>query len=168
MDTNIMILEAAEAEREITKSGVEAAVFVQCLNRCALFLFCFFLQCLVLFLLRSRIRQGFIFMDHICSIMNQINLNSCPEEVAWVAALAEKHKFIKGIVGGLDLTQVIVIWGMARTPDIKWSNSNKKWKYLFQIAQHTSVHLSVKHQYFVTCRKKKNWELKSERRGIYW
>ena len=34
--------EAAEAEREITKSGVEAAVFVQCLNRCALFLFPFF------------------------------------------------------------------------------------------------------------------------------
>jgi len=55
-------IQAAEAEREITRSGVEAAVFVQCLN-------------------------------------------SCPEEVAWVAALAEKHKFIKGIVGGLDLTQ---------------------------------------------------------------
>merc|ERR1719361_2041552 len=32
-------------------------------------------------------------------------LNSCPEEVAWVASLAEKHKFIKGIVGGLDLPQ---------------------------------------------------------------
>ena len=31
-----------------------------------------FLQCLVLFMLRSRIRQGFIWMDHICSIMNQI------------------------------------------------------------------------------------------------
>ena len=72
MDTNIMILEAAEAEREITKSGVEAAVFVQCLNRCALFLFPFFLQCLVLSVLRSRIRQGFISMYHILSIMNQI------------------------------------------------------------------------------------------------
>ena len=45
MDTNTMISEAAEAEREITKSGVEAAVFVQCLNRCALFLFPFFIQC---------------------------------------------------------------------------------------------------------------------------
>ena len=32
----------------------------------------FFLQCLVLFVLRSRIRQGFIFMDHIRYIMNQI------------------------------------------------------------------------------------------------
>ena len=31
-----------------------------------------FLQCLVLFMLRSRIRQGFIWMDHIRSIMNQI------------------------------------------------------------------------------------------------
>ena len=57
---------AEEAVSEFSKSGVEAAIFVQCLN-------------------------------------------SCPEEVAWVAALAEKHKFIKGIVGGLDLTQVIVI-----------------------------------------------------------
>ena len=84
-----------------------------------------FLQCLVLFVLRFRIRQGLIWMDH----YESNNINSCPEEVAWVAALAEKHKFIKGIVGGLDLTQVIVIWGMARTPDIKrtkWSNSNKK------------------------------------------
>ena len=44
-------------------------------------------------------------MDH----YESNNINSCPEEVAWVAALAEKHKFIKGIVGGLDLTQVIVI-----------------------------------------------------------
>merc|ERR1719266_454720 len=48
------------------KSGVEAAVFVQCLN-------------------------------------------SCPEEVAWVASLAKKHKFIKGIVAGLDLTQVVFV-----------------------------------------------------------
>merc|ERR1719234_528300 len=46
----------------MVKSGVEAAIFVQCLN-------------------------------------------SCPEEVAWVASLAQKYKFIKGIVGGLDLTQ---------------------------------------------------------------
>ena len=34
---------------------------------------------------------------------------SCPEEDAWVASLAQKHKFIKGIVGGLDLTQVVII-----------------------------------------------------------
>ena len=76
MDTNIMILEAAEAEREITKSGVEAAVFVQCLNRCALSFFLsffnVFLQCLLLFVLIFRIRQDFIWMDHIRSIMNQI------------------------------------------------------------------------------------------------
>jgi len=32
-------------------------------------------------------------------------LNSCVEEVRWVEKLAEKHKIIKGIVGGLDLTQ---------------------------------------------------------------
>jgi len=55
-------IQAPEAEEEMEKSGVEAAVFVQCLN-------------------------------------------SCPEEVAWVTSLAKKHKFIKGIVGGLDLTQ---------------------------------------------------------------
>ena len=75
MDTNIMISEATEAEREITKSGVEAAVFVQCLNRCALFFFCFFnvfLQCLLLFVLIFRIRQDIIWMDHIRSIINQI------------------------------------------------------------------------------------------------
>ena len=76
MDTNTMISEAAEAEREITKSGVEAAVFVQCLNRCALSFFLsffnVFLQCLLLFVLIFRIRQDFIWMDHIRSIMNQI------------------------------------------------------------------------------------------------
>ena len=33
-------------------------------------------------------------------------LNSCAEEVAWVSKLAEDHPVIKGIVGGLDLTQV--------------------------------------------------------------
>jgi len=55
-------IQATEAEEEMVKSGVEAAVFVQCLN-------------------------------------------SCPGEVAWVASLAQKHKFIKGILGGLDLTQ---------------------------------------------------------------
>ena len=33
-------------------------------------------------------------------------LNSCPEEVAWVSKLAEDHPVIKGIVAGLDLTQV--------------------------------------------------------------
>ena len=39
----------------------------------------------------------------------EYKISSCPEEVAWVASLAEKHKFIKGIVGGLDLTQVFGI-----------------------------------------------------------
>ena len=53
---------ADEAVAELVKSGVEAAIFVQCLNRC---------------------------MD----------------EVRWVEKLAEKHTVIKGIVGGLDLTQ---------------------------------------------------------------
>ena len=33
-------------------------------------------------------------------------LNSCPDEVAWVESLAAKNPLIKGIVGGLDLTQV--------------------------------------------------------------
>ena len=33
-------------------------------------------------------------------------LNRCPEEVAWVSKLAEEHPVIKGIVAGLDLTQV--------------------------------------------------------------
>ena len=33
-------------------------------------------------------------------------LNSCPEEMAWVESLAAKHSLIKGIVAGLDLTQV--------------------------------------------------------------
>jgi len=55
-------IQVEEAETEMAKSGVQAAVFVQCLN-------------------------------------------SCPDEVAWVAGLARKHPFIKGIVGGLDLTQ---------------------------------------------------------------
>ena len=53
---------AEEAASEFSKSGVEAAIFVQCLN-------------------------------------------SCPEEVEWVESLAAKHPVIKGIVGGLDLTQ---------------------------------------------------------------
>ena len=53
---------ADEAVAELVKSGVEAAIFVQCLNKC---------------------------MD----------------EVRWVEKLAEKHTVIKGIVGGLDLTQ---------------------------------------------------------------
>eukprot|EP00092_Neocalanus_flemingeri_P018406 GFUD01019920.1.p1 GENE.GFUD01019920.1~~GFUD01019920.1.p1 ORF type:complete len:295 (+),score=100.16 GFUD01019920.1:181-1065(+) len=53
---------AEEAEAELVKSGVEAAIFVQCLNRSM-------------------------------------------EEVRWVEKLAQKHKVIKGIVGGLDLTQ---------------------------------------------------------------
>ena len=51
---------AEEAVSEFSKSGVEAAIFVQCLN-------------------------------------------SCPEEVAWVEGLA--YPVIKGIAGGLDLTQ---------------------------------------------------------------
>ena len=54
---------AEEAVSEFSKSGVEAAIFVQCLNR-------------------------------------------CPEEVAWVSKLAEQYPVIKGIVAGLDLTQV--------------------------------------------------------------
>ena len=33
-------------------------------------------------------------------------LNSCPSEVGWVEGLAAKYPLIKGIVGGLDLTQV--------------------------------------------------------------
>ena len=53
---------AEEAVSEFSKSGVEAAIFVQCLN-------------------------------------------CCPEEVAWVEGLAAQHSVIKGIVGGLDLTQ---------------------------------------------------------------
>ena len=53
---------AEEAVSEFSKSGVEAAIFVQCLN-------------------------------------------SCPEEVAWLEGLAAQHSVIKGIVGGLDLTQ---------------------------------------------------------------
>ena len=56
-------ISAEEAVSEMTKSQVEAAIFVQCLNR-------------------------------------------CPDEVAWVESLAAKHPLIKGIVGGLDLTQV--------------------------------------------------------------
>ena len=51
---------AEEAVSEFSKSGVEAAIFVQCLN-------------------------------------------CCPEEVAWVEGLA--YPVIKGIAGGLDLTQ---------------------------------------------------------------
>merc|ERR1711915_447490 len=53
---------APEAEKDLLKSNVRAAVFVQCLNK-------------------------------------------SEEEVKWVEQLAEKHKIIKGIVGGLDLTQ---------------------------------------------------------------
>jgi len=53
---------AEEAETELVKSGVEGAIFVQCLNRCI-------------------------------------------EEVRWVEDMAKKHKVIKGIVAGLDLTQ---------------------------------------------------------------
>ena len=34
-------------------------------------------------------------------------LNGCPQEVKWVENLATKYPLIKGIVGGLDLTQVI-------------------------------------------------------------
>ena len=56
-------ISAEEAVTEMTRSKVEAAIFVQCLN-------------------------------------------SCPDEVAWVESLAAKHPLIKGIVGGLDLTQV--------------------------------------------------------------
>jgi len=31
--------------------------------------------------------------------------NDCPEEVDWVFKQAEKHEFLKGVVGGLDLTK---------------------------------------------------------------
>merc|ERR1719285_206591 len=39
-----------------------------------------------------------------CAIFVQC-LNRSWEEVGWVSSLARKHPFIKGIVGGLDLTQ---------------------------------------------------------------
>ena len=41
-------------------------------------------------------------------------LNSCPSEVAWVEGLAAKYPLIKGIVGGLDLTQVTNIKSVAQ------------------------------------------------------
>jgi len=31
--------------------------------------------------------------------------NDCPEEIDWVMEQAEKHEFLKGVVGGLDLTK---------------------------------------------------------------
>ena len=31
--------------------------------------------------------------------------NDCPEEIDWVYSQAEKHRFLKGVVGGLDLTK---------------------------------------------------------------
>ena len=31
--------------------------------------------------------------------------NDCPEEIDWVYKEAEKHRFLKGVVGGLDLTK---------------------------------------------------------------
>ena len=31
--------------------------------------------------------------------------NDCPEEMDWVFKEAEKHEFLKGVVGGLDLTK---------------------------------------------------------------
>ena len=33
-------------------------------------------------------------------------LNNCPDEIKWVEDLAKEHPVIKGIVGGVDLTQV--------------------------------------------------------------
>jgi len=39
-----------------------------------------------------------------CAIFVQC-LNGCPEEIEWVAQLAKDYPVIKGIVGGLDLTQ---------------------------------------------------------------
>ena len=36
-------------------------------------------------------------------------LNNCPEEIRWVEDLAKEHPVIKGIVGGVDLTQVMMI-----------------------------------------------------------
>ena len=40
-----------------------------------------------------------------CAIFVQC-LNGCPEEIEWVAQSARDYPVIKGIVGGLDLTQV--------------------------------------------------------------
>ena len=36
-------------------------------------------------------------------------LNGCPEEIEWVAQLAKDYPVIRGIVGGLDLTQVKIL-----------------------------------------------------------
>ena len=38
-------------------------------------------------------------------------LNSCPQEIKWVEELSKSFPVIKGIVGGLDLTQVIQVRG---------------------------------------------------------
>ena len=40
-----------------------------------------------------------------CAIFVQC-LNSCPQEIEWVTQLSQDYPVIKGIVGGLDLTQV--------------------------------------------------------------
>ena len=40
-----------------------------------------------------------------CAIFVQC-LNSCPQEIEWVSQLSQDYPVIKGIVGGLDLTQV--------------------------------------------------------------
>ena len=38
-------------------------------------------------------------------------LNNCPEEINWVEEQAKEFRVIKGIVGGIDLTQVDYIIG---------------------------------------------------------
>ena len=40
-----------------------------------------------------------------CAIFVQC-LNGCPEEIDWVSQLSRDYPVIRGIVGGLDLTQV--------------------------------------------------------------
>ena len=42
-------------------------------------------------------------------------LNSCPQEIKWVEELSKSFPVIKGIVGGLDLTQVIQVRGRINT-----------------------------------------------------
>ena len=37
-------------------------------------------------------------------------LNACPEEIEWVTKLSKEYPVIRGIVGGLDLTQVLITY----------------------------------------------------------
>jgi len=47
--------------------------------------------------------------------------NDCPEEIDWVFKQAEKHRFLKGVVGGLDLTKHEVM----RTTIAKFSKETR-------------------------------------------